>query len=129
MEEKFNEATKNRPEGDRPVDGPELLLDIDTFYKQLRSEKAWKKNDHNAITLFKTNGMTIVLVALHANCEVNPDSVEHVVSLQVLKGKIKFKGNAEEITVKENQVIAVNRGIKHSIKSAKKSLVLLTIAN
>jgi len=28
MEEKYNEATKNRPEGDRPVEASQLLIDI-----------------------------------------------------------------------------------------------------
>ena len=33
MEEKYNEATINRPEGDRPVDAPVVLIDIPDFIK------------------------------------------------------------------------------------------------
>ena len=57
MDEKFNEATKNRPAGDRLLDSPVVLMDIPTFIKQLRNEKAWEENDRNSITVFKTGKM------------------------------------------------------------------------
>ena len=31
MEEKYNEATINRPEGDRPIDSPAVLIDLPSF--------------------------------------------------------------------------------------------------
>jgi hypothetical protein len=50
MEIKRNEATLNRPEGDRVIDAPFVFLDIPEFIHQVKKEKAWKKYDRNGIT-------------------------------------------------------------------------------
>ena len=38
MEIKTNQATKNRPEGDRVIDAPYVFIDIPGFVEQLKSE-------------------------------------------------------------------------------------------
>ena len=65
MEEKSNEATPQRAAGEHVLDASLVSIDITTFIEQLRNEKPWKESDRNAITVFKTNGMRIVLIALH----------------------------------------------------------------
>ena len=54
MENTIIEATYNRPEGDREIDSPVLLIDIPDLIEQIKDENAWKENDRNAITVFKT---------------------------------------------------------------------------
>jgi len=66
MEEKFNEATQQRPEGDRVMDAAIVTIDLPSFIEKIKQESPWKDKDRNAITVFKTNGMRIVLIALHA---------------------------------------------------------------
>ncbi|MGI8584377.1 MAG: hypothetical protein ACR2KX_19465, partial [Chitinophagaceae bacterium] len=83
MEERHNEATINRPEGDRPVDAPVVLVDIPDLIKQLKKEKAWDKNDRNAITVFKSDKLRIVLVAMHKKAEMTTEHPENIFSLQV----------------------------------------------
>ena len=68
MEIKNNEATDLRPEGYRLRDAPLVSIDIPEFIKQIKNETTWTNSDRNAITVFKTNGLRIVLVALHENC-------------------------------------------------------------
>ena len=64
MEEKFNESTINRPEGDRLLDAPFVIADLNAYIKQITEEDAWFKNDRNAITIFKGDHVTVVLIAL-----------------------------------------------------------------
>jgi len=40
MENKRNEATLNRPEGDRVLDAPYVFVNIPEFIRQLKSEEA-----------------------------------------------------------------------------------------
>ncbi len=54
MDEKFNDATKQRPQGERIMDAALVTIDLRNFIKQIREEKAWKESDRNAITVFKT---------------------------------------------------------------------------
>ena len=70
MDEKFNKATTQRPQGNRVMDAPLVTIDLRSFTKQIRDEKAWKESDRNAITVFKTDGMRIVLIALHKDAEM-----------------------------------------------------------
>ena len=90
MEEKFNEATPQRPQGDRIVDAPLVQINLPFFIEQIRKEKPWIDSDRNAITVFKTNGMRIVLIALHKGAEMIKHSAEGLISVQVLEGQILF---------------------------------------
>ena len=66
MEIKSNHSTGNRPEGDRILDAPYVFSDIPTYLEQLKSEKSWAKNDRNAITVYKSDKITIVIAILLA---------------------------------------------------------------
>jgi quercetin dioxygenase-like cupin family protein len=45
----------------------------------------------NAITVFKTNGLRIVLMALHKDAEMTEHSADGPISIQMLEGRIIFK--------------------------------------
>ncbi|MBC7874199.1 MAG: hypothetical protein H7Y01_09400 [Ferruginibacter sp.] len=128
MMEKFNEATTNRPEGDRAVDLPFLFLDIPSLLMQLKNEEAWQKNDRNAITIFKTTGMRIVLVALHANAEMQTHTTQGHLSLQVLEGRMKFTTPGDSVEIKKGQAVTLHGGVAHSVLAIDETTFLLTIA-
>lgn len=127
MEEKFNESTPNRPQGDRPIDSPLLHIDLPALIQQIKKEDAWNKNDRNAITVFKTPGMTIVLVALHAYAEMPTHTADGMISAQVLEGSIKFNTADESLTVNKGQLLTLHAGIPHSILATEETTFLLTV--
>jgi quercetin dioxygenase-like cupin family protein len=127
MQEKYNEATINRPEGDRPVDAPLVLIDIPNFIKQIKDEKAWDKNDRNAITVFKTDKMRIVIVGMHKGAQMSTERPENILSLQVIKGKIKLDANQTSVEVNKEQVVALHENIPYNIEAIKKTIFLLTV--
>ena len=128
MENLIIDATHNRPAGDRVIDSPVLLIDIPDLIKQLKDENAWKGNDRNAITVFKTDKMRIVLVALHKNATMKTDRPENIFSLQVLKGKVEVITNFTSTEVEKEMIVALHEQIQYSITALKKSVFLLTIA-
>jgi quercetin dioxygenase-like cupin family protein len=128
MEEKYNDATLNRPEGERPIDSELLLIDLPLLIKQIRTEDAWKKNDRNAITAFKTNGLRIVLIAMHAGAEMQTHSAEGIISVQVIDGKIKFNTEQASVNVEEGQLLTLHSGISHSVLAIEETTFLLTMA-
>jgi quercetin dioxygenase-like cupin family protein len=125
--EKYNEATTNRPEGDRPVDAPLLFINIPDLIKQIKKEKAWDKNDRNAITVFKSDKMSIILVALHKKAEMTTERPENIFSLQVLTGKLKLHTGIETTEVKKEEVFVLHANIPYKIEAVKKSIFLLTV--
>jgi quercetin dioxygenase-like cupin family protein len=127
MENTIIEATYNRPEGDREIDSPVLLIDIPDLIEQLKDENAWKENDRNSITVFKTGKMRIVLVTLHKDATMKTERPENIFSLQVLKGKVKVTTEFTSTEVEKEKIVALHEQIQYSITALKKSMFLLTI--
>ncbi len=127
VEEKFNEATRLRPEGDRAVDAQLVTIDLPAFVEQIRNEKSWQGNDRNAITVFKTNGLRIVLIALHKDAEMIEHKADGIISLQLLEGEILCRDNEQSFNLGEGQMLALHEGVRHSIVAIEESIMLLTL--
>ena len=126
MENKRNEATLNRPEGDRVLDAPYVFVNLPDFIRQLKSEEAWQKNDRNGITVFKTGRVTIVLTCLHAKAVVKNNLVDGIFTIHVLEGIIRVKTPDGDVDMQANQVIAFHQLVDHSIEALMDSVVLFT---
>jgi len=127
MEIKNNEATELRPEGDRLIDAPLVSMDIPEFIKQIKAEVTWENSDRNAITVFKTNGMRIVLIALHEDALLKRHTADGIISVQVLEGEIFFSTDTQSVLMKKGDMIALHKGLAHSVKAIKESVFLLTL--
>lgn len=127
MEEKFNEATQQRPEGDRVMDAAIVTIDLPSFIEKIKRESPWKDNDRNAITVFKTNGMRIVLIALHTGAEMKTHSADGIISVQVIDGKMKFNTDNLSVELNKGQMLALHKGIQHSVLAVEETIFLLTL--
>ena len=127
MEIKNNESTDLRPEGARLMDAPLVSMDIPEFIKQLKAEATWQNSDRNAMTVYKTNGMRIVLIALHEDAVLKKHTAEGIISVQVLEGEIIFSTDSQSVVIKKGQMIALHKGLPHSVKAIKESVFLLTL--
>ena len=126
MEIKRNEATRNRPEGDRVIDAPYVFADLVAFTEQVKDEKAWDKSDRNAITVFKTEGMTIVLSALKPGAVIKDNTVNGFLTVQVLEGSIRMETLEGDAEMGEKQLYAFHPGVPHSIEAKTNAVLLLT---
>lgn len=129
MEFKRNEATINRPEGDRVIDAPYLFIDIPAFADQVKKEKAWGKNDRNGITIFKSDKLTMVITALQASAVIKDNSIDGFFTIQVLKGDARISTPDGDIDATENQVVAFHPGVPHSVIALSDAIFLLTNYN
>ncbi|MBK5285818.1 MAG: hypothetical protein JJE25_10490 [Bacteroidia bacterium] len=127
MEEKFNKATTLRPEGERPMDAALVKIDIPSFIENIRNEKQWKDSDRNAITVFKTNGLRIVLMALHKDAEMTEHSADGLIGIQMMEGRMIFKTEEQSVELSKGQMIALHEGIPHSILAKEETIFLLTL--
>ena len=126
MERKRNEATLNRPEGDRVLDAPYVFIDINEYTQQIRDENAWHKNDRNGITVYKTDQLTMVIVGLHPKAILKNNVVDGIVTIQVMQGGVRVTTPDGDVEVRQNQLITFHRCIDHSIESLEESVLLLT---
>lgn len=126
MEIKRNAATHNRPEGDRVLDAPYVFADLPAFIDQVKDEKAWENSDRNAITVFKTDNMTIVVSAMKDGAVIKDNTVNGFFTVLVLEGKISMATLEGDAEMDENKLIAFHPGIPHTIEAKKNSVLLLT---
>ena len=126
--EKSNDATPQRPEGSRVLDAPLVELDLPKLIAQIKNETAWKDSDRNAITIFKSATMRIVLMGLHEQAELKPHKANGVISVHVLEGKINFITEQRTSLVEKGQVIALHENVTHSVVALAETFFLLTLA-
>jgi quercetin dioxygenase-like cupin family protein len=125
MEYKRNDATLNRPEGDRVLDAPYVYMDLDKYTEQVKEEEAWDKNDRNGITMFKTDSLTTVLTCLHKGAAIKDNNVDGLFQVLVLDGRVRVTTFDGDVEMKENEMITFHPNVPHSIQAVKKSTLLL----
>lgn len=126
MEIKRNEATLNRPDGDRVLDGSYVFIDIPSYISQIKEEKAWEKNDRNGITVFKSGNITIVITALQSGASITENKINGFLTLQILEGNARIATPDGDIEAIKNQVVTFHPGIPHSIEALSDVIILLT---
>lgn len=125
---KSNDATPQRPDGERILNAPLVEMNLNEVIKQIKSETTWTSSDRNSVTLFKSETMRIVLIGLHENAELKPHKANGVISVQVIQGKIEFTTEQQTTHIEKGQVIALRENITHNVKALSESFFLLTLA-
>lgn len=130
MEPKFNTATPLRPAGDRLLDAPWLVADLPALTAQLTQESTWQEGDRNAITVFKTAGLTLVLVVLRAGATLSVGIREGLLSLHLLKGRLQLVADATEPlpALGPGQLLALHAGVPYRASALAEATLLLTLA-
>ena len=129
MTEKFNEATAQRPEGERALDAAMVTIDLRLFIAQIREEEQWQKSDRNAITVFKSLLTSIVLIALRKDAEMKKHTAPGSIQVQVLEGEMLFTTDEQTITLGSGQMLVLHEGIPHSVLAKEETVFLLTLTN
>jgi len=128
MENKSNEATPQRPEGDRLLDASLVSMDLNHLMEQVRNEPSWSDSDRNSITIYKAENIRIVLIGLHENAELKTHTANGIISVHVLEGHIKFTTDQQMTELEKGQMLALKRHIPHSVLALKETFFLLTMA-
>lgn len=126
MDTKYNASTDLRPEGERILDAPLVQVDIPNFIRQIRSENAWHNSDRNAMTVYKTEGVSVVLIALHEKALIAKHTAAGVINVQVLEGEIRFSTDEQDVLLKKGQLLALHKRVPHSVLAIQESVFMLT---
>ncbi|MEO6883843.1 MAG: cupin domain-containing protein [Bacteroidia bacterium] len=128
MENKSNDATSQRPEGNRVLNAQLVEMNLYKFIEQIKAETTWTNSDRNSVTIFKSETMRIVLMGLHENAELKPHKANGVISVQVLEGKINFITEQQSSLIEKGQMIALQENNTHSVIALTESFFLLTLS-
>jgi quercetin dioxygenase-like cupin family protein len=128
MKEKRQDATINRPQGERIIDAPSLVIDIRAYIRQIKSEEAWQKNDRNSITIFKTGDMRIVVGALHKEAEFLPHKAEGNMCMQIIEGSLEVMTDELTEQLQPEEMIAIHKDSNYRFVALEETVYILTIS-
>jgi hypothetical protein len=101
-----------------------MVVNVEKYGQQLKQENAWKKYDRNSITLYKTIGVTMVLIRLHKGAAMN-NSVDGLLTIQPIEGSIDCAVGKNVVHAGKNQIVTLHPEVVHTIMAKEDSLLLL----
>lgn len=129
MEEKHNNATPQRPAGARTLDAGIVPINLPKYIGLIKTEEAYQKNKKNAITVFKSDQVTITLIALQAGEQIRPGSEEGeaIMSLQVIDGQLGFESMGTDVTLTTGELLALHQQLSFKANALTDCICLLTM--
>ncbi|MEL5995015.1 cupin domain-containing protein [Hymenobacter segetis] len=124
----MNTPTPQRPTGGHSLDVPLRVLDLPALLAQVRQEPAYQTGDRNSLTVFKTDALRVVLLALHAGAELKTHTAPGPISVQVLDGQLTFCTAEQAAELAPGQLLTLHAGIPHSVRAVTEAAFLLTLA-
>ena len=112
---------------DRKMDEPFLVFDLAQIVKTIKAEAAWHNGDRNAMTLLKNSNMSVVLISLKSNAEINFHHTGKMASVQILKGSVHFKTNNHTALLKTGGFLTLHEQVDHMLTALEESEILLTM--
>lgn len=128
MKEKQPASAAETTNRESHVDHLPLLLDLPLFKKQIKEGAAWSKGPRSALTVYKSENLRLVLIALHKNGDLPKHTAPGRISVQVLEGHIRFGTEEKVIELAEGQIVTLKEHVPHDVLALEESLILLTIA-
>jgi len=105
------------------------LVEFDLVREMADAEqkKPWAHNRYTQ-TLLKRPDMRILLISLEKGAELKEHHADGAISVQVLKGSIRFAAQGDSRTMKTGSVVSLGASIKHAVEALEDSAFLLTIS-
>jgi quercetin dioxygenase-like cupin family protein len=127
MEQKLEPPSLQDPESDHTTDKTLFRIDLTLYIQKLKMELSYKTKKKNVITVFKTRGLRIVVIALEEGAEMTRHAAEAIITVHVLEGELKFTTDGESVPLSTGQMLTLRQRIPHSIIAIKETIFLLTL--
>jgi quercetin dioxygenase-like cupin family protein len=112
------------PRPDRPAAGPVFHARLGAQLERLRREPGWRAGDRNAITLFKTPALSLVL---KAGARLHEHRADGTLTVQVVSGAVRVDAGGRRVDLAPGEVLVLEPGLEHALEAGPESAVLLTL--
>ncbi len=113
----------------RKLDGPLLVFDLASLTEKIKQEKVWYTSERNAVTLFKGENMSLVLIALRVGAEIDFRRSDNIICLQLLEGKIELQASRETVLLEQGHLLTLHENMPHNLLAIRETVLLLSVAN
>jgi quercetin dioxygenase-like cupin family protein len=121
---------RSRPHvtSERRLDAALLTFDIPTLLAQIKTEDAWRRESHTAMTLVKSHGLCIILVAMHGGVRIAPHQTDGPISIQAFDGAVSVNTETQKVTLRPGQLLMLHSGVYHVVHAQQECAFLLTLS-
>lgn len=102
-------------------------FDLEQEIRDLEQHHPWQSGLHSK-TLVKKEDLRVVLIAMEPGATLKEHHADGSITVQVLRGEIRFRAQESEHSLKAGQMLTLGRSIKHAVESVGDSAFLLTIS-
>jgi quercetin dioxygenase-like cupin family protein len=110
------------------LDAPAQSFDLPALLEKIKGEADWREHPRNSMTLHKSSGLRVVLVAMHAGTAIPQHTAAYPFSLQVVEGSVRFNAGKKSVTLQRGQMVTVHAGVPHDLEAPVTAAFLLTLA-
>ena len=118
-----------RPAYNRPLDAKLLVFDLPVEVAKMKQECNWIDGKHNAITLMKSENITMVLIAMQQGHDMKLHQAKGPLIINIIEGKLMFTAEEEPVLLHKDQVLSLHENIKHELFAVEETIFLLTVVN
>lgn len=113
---------------ERPLEGAWMSFNLPAMLTRIKAEETWRSGNRNAITLMKSRGQRIVLIAMRGESEIPMHRADGQLSLHVIEGFLQVHTEAQAVTLGKGELLVLYAEIPHAIAAIGDSAFLLTLS-
>lgn len=104
------------------------VLDLEWEASDLLGRAIESEHGHTQRTLYRLGGATIAMFALREHAALPPHAADGVVSVHVLRGRVRVHAGGETFELEAGRLIRMTPGLEHDLHAEAPSVVLVHIA-
>jgi len=113
---------------ERQLDAELLTFDFPRLLGQVKAEDAWRRESHSAMTLTKSHGLRVVLVAMHGGARIPPHRAPGPITVQVIEGTLTLSTKTQHVRLRAGQLLVLHSGVFHVVEAEQECAFLLTLS-
>lgn len=115
-------------EGSRHLEDQVRELDLRRGVEDTWALLAKNGSGHVSTTLVKQAALRVVLIVMKAGASIPGHRANAEITVQVLRGQVRFRIGEDERQLEPGTLLAVSRGLEHDLVATTDSDVLLTLS-
>lgn len=108
-------------------ESPVAIFDLWGLLEPKQQEESRLAQDRT-VALIKTESLRVVFRAMREGSTVPTHKANGAITVQVLDGHIEFTADTQTTALRKGELLALRRGVPHSLKAMKRSAILITVA-
>jgi quercetin dioxygenase-like cupin family protein len=115
------------------IDGPVNALlhsfNLSTQVEKKKHRPAWLKRELNSMVLLDRPDRKVILTTFHDGVEIDSFHSNDSLTLQIIRGKLKFQTRKGSIILNEDQSYTLDENIHYRLTTGEETVFLLTITS